>query len=164
MYPCGNAIDRGAHTVGECETYKEEWDVLEKEMRKIEDCGLEKFGTLARQVWQQTHSNITQQPRVCNPSVATDNFHSSVEPYIHKLKCIFNIGVAGKTIGETTATVTAHKTLRITTHQIVEAEIPTLASTNTTKRQANVATVAVTLPFNPIRMMLEATARQLSIV
>ena len=31
------------HTVGECETYKEERDLLE--MRKIGECGMEKFGT-----------------------------------------------------------------------------------------------------------------------
>ena len=31
--------------VGKCEIYKEERDVLE-EMRKIDECGMEKFGTL----------------------------------------------------------------------------------------------------------------------
>ena len=33
--------------VGKCEIYKEERDVLE-EMRKIDECGTEKFGTLDR--------------------------------------------------------------------------------------------------------------------
>ena len=32
--------------VGECDIYKEERDVLEKDMRKIDQCGMEKFGTL----------------------------------------------------------------------------------------------------------------------
>ena len=31
--------------MGECEIYKEEWDVLE-EMRKVDECDMEKFGTL----------------------------------------------------------------------------------------------------------------------
>ena len=32
--------------MGECEIYKEERDVLEGEMRKIDECVMEKFGTL----------------------------------------------------------------------------------------------------------------------
>ena len=32
------------HIVGECEIYKEERDILE--MRKIDECDMEKFGTL----------------------------------------------------------------------------------------------------------------------
>ena len=31
------------HAVGECEIYEEERDVLE--MRKIDECGMDKFGT-----------------------------------------------------------------------------------------------------------------------
>ena len=42
--PCGKAIDTRTRTVGECEIYKEERDVLEEEMRKIDECGTEKFG------------------------------------------------------------------------------------------------------------------------
>ena len=43
MRPCGKAVE-STHTVGECEIYKKERDVLE--MRKIDECGMEKFGTL----------------------------------------------------------------------------------------------------------------------
>ena len=45
MYPGGSAVESTTHVVGECETYKEERDVLD-EMRKIDECGMEKFGTL----------------------------------------------------------------------------------------------------------------------
>ena len=34
------------HTVGTCEVYKEERNVLNGEMRKIDDFNMEKFGTL----------------------------------------------------------------------------------------------------------------------
>ena len=44
MCPCGKAVESRTHIVGECEIYKEERDVLE-EMRKIDECGMEKFGT-----------------------------------------------------------------------------------------------------------------------
>ena len=45
MCPSGKAVESSTHIVGECETYKEERHVLE-EMRKIDECGMEKFGTL----------------------------------------------------------------------------------------------------------------------
>ena len=45
MCPCGKAVESRTHIVGDCEMYKEEWDVLE-EMRKIDECSMEKFGTL----------------------------------------------------------------------------------------------------------------------
>ena len=32
--------------MGECQLYKEERDVLQDGMRKIDECGMEKFGTL----------------------------------------------------------------------------------------------------------------------
>ena len=32
--------------VGECEIYKDERDVLDEEMIKIDECDIEKFGTL----------------------------------------------------------------------------------------------------------------------
>ena len=48
MCPCGKAIERRTHIVGECEIRKEERGVLEGEMRKIDECGMEKFGTLDR--------------------------------------------------------------------------------------------------------------------
>ena len=44
MYPCCKAVEGRTHIVGECETYKEERDVLE--MSKIDECGMDKFGTL----------------------------------------------------------------------------------------------------------------------
>ena len=44
MCPCGKAVESRTHIVGECEIYKEERDVLE--MRKIDECDMEKFGTL----------------------------------------------------------------------------------------------------------------------
>ena len=44
MFPCGKAVESRPHIVGECEIYKEERGVLE--MRKIDECGMEKFGTL----------------------------------------------------------------------------------------------------------------------
>ena len=42
--PGGKAVESRTHIVGECEIYKEERDVFE--MRKIDECGMEKFGTL----------------------------------------------------------------------------------------------------------------------
>ena len=44
--PCGRATESRAHVVGECETYKEERDVLEEETRKIDEREMEEFGTL----------------------------------------------------------------------------------------------------------------------
>ena len=44
MCLCGKAVENRTHTVGEYEIYKEELDVLEG-MRKIDECGMEKFGT-----------------------------------------------------------------------------------------------------------------------
>ena len=45
MCRCGKAKESRPHIVGACDMYKEELDVLE-EMRKIDECGMEKFGTL----------------------------------------------------------------------------------------------------------------------
>ena len=39
-------MERRTHTVGECEIYKEERDALEEEMRKLDVCDMEEFGTL----------------------------------------------------------------------------------------------------------------------
>ena len=44
MCPCGKAVESRTHIVGECEINKEERDVLE--MRKVDECDMEKFGTL----------------------------------------------------------------------------------------------------------------------
>ena len=44
MWPCGKAVESRTHIVEECEIYKEERDALE--MRKIDECDMEKFGTL----------------------------------------------------------------------------------------------------------------------
>ena len=46
MCPCGKALERTTHIVGEYEKHKEKRDVLEDEMKKIDECGMEKFGTL----------------------------------------------------------------------------------------------------------------------
>ena len=43
MCPCGKAVESRTHIVVEYEIYEEERDVLE--MRKIGECGMEKFGT-----------------------------------------------------------------------------------------------------------------------
>ena len=37
MCPCGKAMESRNHVVGECETYKEEPDVLEEEMREVDE-------------------------------------------------------------------------------------------------------------------------------
>ena len=37
MCPCGKAIERRTHIVGECEIYKEERDVSEEELREIDE-------------------------------------------------------------------------------------------------------------------------------
>ena len=46
MCPYGKAAERKTHIVGECEIYKEERDVLQEEMREIDECDIEEFGTL----------------------------------------------------------------------------------------------------------------------
>ena len=43
--PC-KAKESRTHIVGECEMYKEERDVLEEEMKAIDGCDMEEFGTL----------------------------------------------------------------------------------------------------------------------
>ena len=45
MCPCSEAIESKTYTVGECEMHKEERHVIE-EMRKTEECNMEKFGAL----------------------------------------------------------------------------------------------------------------------
>ena len=40
MCPCGKAVESRIHIVGECEIYKQERDALEKEMKKIDECGM----------------------------------------------------------------------------------------------------------------------------
>ena len=46
MCPCGKAVESRTHIAGECEIYKKERDVLEGEVRKIDECVMEKSGTL----------------------------------------------------------------------------------------------------------------------
>ena len=46
LCPCGTAIKSRTHIVGECEIYKEKLNVLEEEMRKLDDCDMEEFGRL----------------------------------------------------------------------------------------------------------------------
>ena len=48
MCPCGTTIESNTHTVGECEIYKEEWDALDEEMRKLDVCDMEEFSRLER--------------------------------------------------------------------------------------------------------------------
>ena len=45
-FPYGNADETRSYILGGCELYKEEWNVLEEEMSKIDGCDMEKFGTL----------------------------------------------------------------------------------------------------------------------
>ena len=45
-FPCGNADESRTHTVGECERYTEERNVSEEELRQIDGCNMESFGTL----------------------------------------------------------------------------------------------------------------------
>ena len=45
MCPCGKAVESRTHIVGGCEIYMEDRDVLE-EMRTMDECNMEKFGTL----------------------------------------------------------------------------------------------------------------------
>ena len=56
MCPCGKSVESRTHIVGECEIYKEERDVLEEEMRKIDECDTEKFGT--RDSREKTIANL----------------------------------------------------------------------------------------------------------
>ena len=46
MCPCGTTKESRTHIIGECEIYKEEGDVLEEEIRKLDECDMEEFGKL----------------------------------------------------------------------------------------------------------------------
>ena len=46
MCPCGKAVESRTYIVGECEIYKDERQVIERKMRKTNECVMEKFGTL----------------------------------------------------------------------------------------------------------------------
>ena len=46
MGPCGKAVESRTHIVGKCEIYKEERDVLQKGMTKIDECDIDKLSTL----------------------------------------------------------------------------------------------------------------------
>ena len=46
MCPCGTIIERRTHIVGECDIFKEEWDALEEELRKLYLCDMEEFRRL----------------------------------------------------------------------------------------------------------------------
>ena len=46
MCLCGTTIESRTHTGGECEIYKEKRDVLEEEMRKLDECDMEELGRL----------------------------------------------------------------------------------------------------------------------
>ena len=42
--PCGNPDERTAYMMADCELYKDERNVLEEDMTKIDGCDMEKFG------------------------------------------------------------------------------------------------------------------------
>ena len=44
--PRGNADESRTHMAVDCELYKEERKMLEEEMKKMDGCGMEKFGAL----------------------------------------------------------------------------------------------------------------------
>ena len=44
--PCGKAIESRNHILGECETCNKERDVLEEELRELNECDMEGFDTL----------------------------------------------------------------------------------------------------------------------
>ena len=46
MCPCGKAIESRTHIVEECEMHTEGRDALEEELREIDECDMEEFGTL----------------------------------------------------------------------------------------------------------------------
>ena len=46
MCPCGKAIESETHILEECEKCKEERDVFEEEIKKVDECDMEEFGTL----------------------------------------------------------------------------------------------------------------------
>ena len=46
MCPCGKAIESRPHIVGGCKINKKERDVLEQEMRELDECDVEEFDTL----------------------------------------------------------------------------------------------------------------------
>ena len=46
MCTCGPTIESRTHIVGKCEIYKEERDVLEEEICKLNECDMEEFGRL----------------------------------------------------------------------------------------------------------------------
>ena len=56
MCPCGKAIDSRTHIAGECEVFKEERDVLEEEMREIDECGIEEIAARKRSLSQEIDS------------------------------------------------------------------------------------------------------------
>ena len=46
MCPCGKAVESRTHIMGECELDKEERHVVDGEMSKIDEFGMEKCGAL----------------------------------------------------------------------------------------------------------------------
>ena len=43
LRPYGTTIESRIHIIGECEIYKEERDVLEDEMRKLDECDMQEL-------------------------------------------------------------------------------------------------------------------------
>ena len=46
MCPCGKAVEGTTYIVRECEIHEEERDVLEEQMRPVDECDMEKFNAL----------------------------------------------------------------------------------------------------------------------
>ena len=46
MRPCGKAVESRTHIVEWFERHKEEWNALEEDMLKIDECGMEEYNTL----------------------------------------------------------------------------------------------------------------------
>ena len=46
MCTCCKAVERRTRRVGGCERHKEKREVLEEEMRDVDECDMEGFGTL----------------------------------------------------------------------------------------------------------------------
>ena len=48
--PCGTSTESRTPIVGNCELCKEKWDVIEEEMRQLDERDMEEFGRLGSSV------------------------------------------------------------------------------------------------------------------
>ena len=51
--PCDTTLESKTHVAGEHEIYKEERDVLEEEMRKLDECDMEEFRRPLIREWRE---------------------------------------------------------------------------------------------------------------